>query len=1273
VVIIGEKESRDIPHFRLFNHFFMNIFYPPNLPITSRKDDIIKAVRQHPVVIIAGDTGSGKTTQIAKMCLEAFPENKLLIGCTQPRRIAASTVADRVTEELGEHGHQVGYKIRFHDYTTKTTKIKFMTDGVLLAETRRDRLLAKYGILIIDEAHERNLNIDFLLGYIKRLLPRRPDLKIIITSATIDTLAFSDHFYKAPVLTISGRTYPVTVQYNPVDEDSSVEKMSEIDHCVKTVVDLFLNEARGDILVFLATERDIRECCALLGKRIKEAVILPMFGRLQSGDQKKIFQKFKKTKIVVATNVAETSVTVPGIRYVVDSGLARISFYNVKAKTTSLPVSKISRASCDQRKGRCGRIGPGICIRLYSEEDFDNRPEYTLPEIQRSNLAEVILQMISLKLGNPAEFPFIDPPLSNAVREGYRLLKELGAIAADMKLTKNGRIMSDLPIDPCISRIIIAASENNCLREIKIIASVLAIQDPRIRPAESEKAADTAHKQFVHPHSDFLALLNIWNNFHQVQDKVRSWSKLKKYCKSHYLSFQRMREWFDIHEQLERILTRRKGFTVNESDGSYEQIHKSLLTGFLRNIAVKRNNAIYRGGYNKDLMIFPGSNLFSKGGQWIVAAGFIETARLYALTVATIEPEWIESIAGDLCKYSWSDPRWQKKIGQVIANENVSLFTLQIVAGRKANFGSCHKKNIKDARDIFIQAALVQGDFKGTYPFLQHNLSLIQNWEDTENKLRTRGIIADDLTLHNFYAKRIPNDVYDQKTLDLFLKKRPDDSFLKMEESDVLLRKPEDNILADYPRSINIGSLEVRLEYNFVPGSEQDGVTFRLPIDFSHGVSTHFFEWLVPGLLHEKLTFLIKGLPKNIRKKLVPVAHSVNQILDDITLYSGSLYGAVESSILKQFRIRVRRSDWRANFPHHLQPRFVLFDSSGKDHVIGRDLKKLLEAQNSDDVRKNVEILGSQEQEIVTVWEKRTFTTWAFEGLPETIPLYTQRGDPIGILYPSLVPDPEQGCVKIQFNKNRLAVENQNRTGMLFLYRLQFPAEYKSLKKMCRTSLSSPSALWLFENGLNRNQMLDLLIDFIMRSVFGRSSGTVESLSVFNKKIAEAKSDGLYKNGALICNNIMALLRKRREVRDSIHKVFSDSTRVKFLSGNKKILFEQLIDEIVPPDFFSYGVNTDLENLKRRLQSLSIRLERFSVNPGKDANKEKQLSPHLANLNRLARNKEDLPTDALELFEKYRQMIAEFRILIFSPEIKTCFPVSSKKLQQQWQTLLEKC
>ncbi|MBW1637238.1 MAG: ATP-dependent RNA helicase HrpA [Deltaproteobacteria bacterium] len=1250
----------------------MNIFYPENLPITSHKTNIIEAIKKHRVIIVSGDTGSGKTTQIGKMCLDALPDNKLLVGCTQPRRIAASTVAGRVSEELGSCGSLVGYKIRFHDHTSRSTRIKFMTDGVLLAETRSDPDLLKYGVLIIDEAHERSLNIDFLLGYLKRLLEKRGDLKVIVTSATIDTEAFSRHFNNAPVLSVAGRTYPVTVRYNPPDEEAEKEKQSGIDHCVQTVLDLLSREARGDILVFLPTERDIRECCTLLNQKTEHTVILPMFGRLQTGDQKKIFQNFKKVKVVVATNVAETSITVPGIRYVVDSGLARISYYNTRAKTTSLPVSKISRASCNQRKGRCGRIGPGVCIRLYSEEDYNSRDEYTLPELQRSNLAEVILQMISLKLGNPSHFPFIDPPHGNAIRDGYRLLQELGAITGDMKLTRNGRIMSDLPIDPCISRIILEAVANNCLREIKIIGAALALQDPRIRPAEQANEADNAHKQFSHPHSDFIILLNIWNAFHELQKETRSWSKLKKFCKTHFLSFQRMREWLDLHEQLDRILERRKGFNANKSEGSYEQIHKSLLAGFLRNIAVKRNKSVYQGGYNKSLMIFPGSHQFSRSGQWIIAADFIETSRLFALTVATIEPEWIETAAGNLCKYSWTNPAWHKKTGQVTASENVSLFGLLIITGRKVNFGRSHKKNIAEARDIFIQSALVHGEISGDYHFLNHNLTLVRDWEEAENKLRTRGIVADDLTFHKFYADRISNDVYDRKTFNRFLKRLHNKQLLKMSEEDVLLKKPEENKLADFPPLFNVGSLKLRLEYNFVPGSDEDGVTFRLPVDVACELSPHIFQWLVPGLLHEKLMFLLKGLPKNIRKNLVPVRNSVDRILDDIDLYSGSLYGAVESSILKQFRLLIRRSDWSRELPLHLQPRFSLLDSSGKEIASGRNLKKLIEIGPAE-TPLDMELLAKKDRQMINTWEKEEYTGWEFEGLPEAIPLFNSQGDSSGFLYPSFIPDSGRGIIKIRFDKNLEKVRELNRAGILYLYKLQFSDQHKSLKKFCRSSLTAPSALWLFESGTkNRKETVDSLLNYTMRSIFRPSSAIIEPQQLFEKNIAEIRVQGLYKTGTVIVDDLMNLLRKRREVRDLVSRIFSAQSGGNFLPKDRCNYFNERIDEILGPDFLIKKSHKETESARRQLHSLAIRVERYSINPGKDAGKEEKLSPHLNNLKSLEKMG-DLPDDVLVPLEKYRQMLAEYRISVFSPEIRTSFPVSAKKLQQQWQAVMEKC
>ncbi len=1249
----------------------MNIFYPKNLPIFEHKQSIIETVKDNRVTIIEGETGSGKTTQIAKMCLEAFPDNKKIIGCTQPRRIAASTVAARVAEEMGEMSDIVGYKIRFHDHTKKTTKIKFMTDGVLLAETRQDPLLNNYSVIIIDEAHERNLNIDFLLGILKRLLVKRDDLKIIITSATIDTEAFSNHFDNAPIIRVEGRSYPVSVHYRPLADLENEDKDSAINHCVSVVSELFSQKMQGDILVFLATERDIRECCRLLEHSLCNGIILPMYGRLPTADQKKIFQTYKKTKVVIATNVAETSITVPGIRYVVDSGLARISHYNVRAKTTSLPICKISQSSCNQRKGRAGRLGPGLCIRLYDEEDYEHRDKYTLPEIKRSNLAEVILQMISLQLGDPVNFPFLELPFGNAINEGYRLLYELGAISDARHLTRYGRIMAELPIDPCISRILIEAKNNNCLREIKIIAAVLAIQDPRVRPANQAKIADKCHEKFIHPHSDFMIFLNIWNDFHMLKGRKRSWSTLKKYCKANFLSFQKMREWFDLHDQLKRILSRKKGFVDNIQDGSYEQIHKSLLAGFLRNIARKKEGRKYQGAHNKEVMVFPGSHQFLKSGQWLLAASFIETSNLYALTVATIEPDWIEDIAANLCNYSWSMVHWQKKTGRVVANESVSLYGLVISTEKRVNFAKRDRKNIKEARDIFIRDALVAGELKGTYPFLSHNLSLLTKWQEVEEKLRTRNIIVDDLTLIDFYANIIPENVYDQTTFNKFLKKKR--VTLKMTDDDILLRKPKSRELADYPQYINLGNLKIYLDYHFEPNSEKDGVTYRLPVGYADSISSYRFDWLVPGLLHEKITFLLKSLPKSLRKRLIPISDSVNKLLDDIDIGKGSFFSALETSILKQFRVVINRSDWSKQLPVHLQPRFLLFDLDGREICSGRNLKKLLLNRGNHKSSSTKAILGDNDKNLIGRWNNSEHTTWDFAELPETIISYNEDHKIAGVIYPTLNAKPDRGIVIVSFENNRKIAMANNKEGMLFLYRLQFKEQYKALKKYCSTTFSGPSAQSLVDTVINKKETINKLLTYILRSIFGPLPDFIEKEETFEEKVKRVQGEGLFTTGRTICDNFLILLRKRRAVKETISKIFYNSEKKKMFLPDKKQFFNNLLEEIFPHNYLEKNSAPQFENTLRQLQSLNIRLERFSVNPRKDEQKEKQLAPHLNNIRILAEKYADCPGEFYSYADQYRLMVNELRISIFSPEIKTKKPVSAKKLEQLWRTTLTKC
>ena len=869
------------------------IAYPADLPIVVHRQQIIAAIREHPVVVIAGETGSGKTTQIPKMCLEAGRGLRRLIGCTQPRRIAAITIAARVSEELGDLGPaMVGYKIRFQDHTRRTNRVRFMTDGVLLAEAERDRQLKTYDTIIIDEAHERSLNIDFLLGMLKKILCRRPDLKVIITSATIDTEKFAKHFGGAPIINIAGRTYPVEVRYRPLPENPEEQDAGYLDQAVLAVLELRRFDKPGDILVFMPTERDVRDVVDSLTTAIKDedqrlshhpwptrTEVLPLFGRLAGADQGRIFQPVTGTKIVVSTNVAETSVTVPGIRYVVDPGLARIPFYNVRARTTRMPVAPVSRASADQRLGRCGRVGPGVCVRLYSEEDYLNRPEYTLPEIQRSNLAEVILRMISLALGNPASFPFVDPPAVRAIRDGYSLLAELGAIDEQRRLTDKGRLMARLPLDPRMARMIIAAREENALKEVLVIVAALSIQDPLVRPADHEAEADAAHAPFESPTSDFLTLLAIWTAFQNVLGKTGSWGKVRKFCKTNFLSYQRLREWYEVHEQLSDIIKEEKGFGQNVLPADADAIHRAILSGNLRNIALKKEKNIYQGAQGREIMIFPGSSLFNRGKQWLMAADLVETTRLYARTVAVIEQEWLEPIAGNLCRSSFSSPHWEKKQGQVTALEKVTLFGLIIVAGRKVNYG---RINPVEARQIFIADALVHAELDGHFSFLGRNKALISKLEGMEDRLRQRDIVVDEQAIFLFYDQRLPADVWDRAGLVRLIAAKATDNFLIMTEADLLNREPARDLLAASPETMSAGETLLALSYRFEPGTEDDGVSVTIPFALAAHLDPGRFEWLVPGLLLDKIVLLLKGLPKALRKQLIPIQETAQQLFKEL-------------------------------------------------------------------------------------------------------------------------------------------------------------------------------------------------------------------------------------------------------------------------------------------------------------------------------------------------------------------------------------------------------
>lgn len=1247
----------------------MDFIYPPELPITSFKKEITSLLQKHQVVVIAGDTGSGKTTQLPKMCLENFPELSGVIGCTQPRRIAAVSVSERVKEELGQKADMVGYKIRFHDHTTANTRIKFMTDGVLLAETRQDPLLKKYGVIIIDEAHERSLNIDFLLGYLRRTIAKRPELKLIITSATIDTIAFAKHFQDAPVLQIEGRTYPVDLIYSPPDEND--EESTYLEHCVKIVSNVCEQYPPGDILVFLPTERDIRACSEILQGRAPNHLILPMFGRLQASDQQRIFKQHHKNKIVVATNVAETSITVPGIYYVVDTGLARISSYNPRSRVTSLPVTRVSQASCNQRAGRCGRLGPGICFRLYTKDDYLSRPEFTVPEIQRSNLAEVILQMVTLNLGDPQDFPFLDPPDPSAIRDGYRILRELGALTDSRHLTKYGEIMSRLPIDPVISRIIIEADQKHCLKEIAIIAAALAIQDPRVRPADKEQLADEAHKVFSHPQSDFIALLNIWNSYH-ISDKKFSWSRLKRFCTENFLSFQRMREWIDLHEQLRRILKKHAGFHLNDKDGSYEELHRSLLTGFFRQCARRKKGNMYQGCTNHEVMIFPGSSLFSKSGDWIISGAFIETSRLYALTVATIEPEWIEDSAKPFCSYSWSNTRWQKKTGQVAADETVSLGGLVIISGRTVNFGRRNKKNIAEARTIFIQKALVEQKITGTFPFLSHNSKLINKWQEAEHKLRKRDIVIEDSAIFDFYHNRLPLDIYDRYTL-IRLLKRQRGKDLFMTEQDVLLRTPENKELADYPLSLSHGSTEINLSYCFEPGNPIDGVSALIPEYLLESLKSDVFDWLVPGLLQEKTVFLIKGLPKKIRKHLIPVNRTVDRILDSFVMYRGNYLKELSAAIFKMSSITIHPGDWPNPLPYHLRMRFVILDSAGVELISGHDLKLLSKEFHSSVPRKIEKHLHKNDEIFISRFKDRIFTTWDFDGVPDRIPVYTKENKVAGYLFAALHAHPEKQGVVLSYVETREEAINTNLTGTHYLLQLAFREQFKRLKKHCNIILSGPSTIWFTSVISGNRKISDSLIDYVIRLLFGTNFEPVIDKQEFDLIVERVKKNGFFREGQIIVDQILSLLRQRKEVHDLItrYETLSAKTGTKHPS-----LFSDLhlqLNEIMSSDFLDRFSPNQFEDFSRYLKSLAIRTERAYANPLKDKKKQEQIAFHSNNLLIFRQKITDAHDECQELYREYQRLVAEFRVSLFSPEIKTATIVSEKKVNLMWKQLSSTC
>jgi ATP-dependent helicase HrpA len=1227
------------------------VHFPGALPITAKRHEIVRAIKENPVVIISGETGCGKSTQIPKMCLEAGRGIAGKIACTQPRRIAAITIAHRIAEELGETiGRSVGYKIRFQDKTSPEAYIKIMTDGMLLAETQSDHRLYEYDTFIIDEAHERSLNIDFLLGITKTLLAARPELKIIITSATLDTEKFSKAFDSAPVIHIGGRMYPVEVEYMPAESFSQdVEDADYIDMAVHAVDRLKSKKQRGDILIFMPTEQDILETCERLeGKKYAVTTILPFYARLPVSEQGRVYS-VTGPKIVVATNVAETSLTIPGIKYVIDTGLARISQYQPGTRINSLPISPISQASADQRKGRCGRVEEGLCIRLYSEEDYESRLPFTPPEILRSNLAEVILRMLFLGLGHPSEFPFVDRPHQKNIKDGFETLLEVGAITGkgrEYELTSLGRQMARLPLDPKISRMLLEAQKEDCLREVVIIASALSIRDPRERPPDKAGLADQAQAPFAHPDSDFLTVLNIWDRYHSASEDMASQSKRKKFCREHFLSFARMREWVFVHDQIISILKEQKipSARTEKADLSaslYAGIHRSILSGFLSNIATHKEKNIYIAAKSREVMIFPGSTLFNKSKPWIAAAEMVKTSRLFARTVAKIDPAWLEELAGDECRYSCSEPRWEKNQGEVRAKERVTLFGLEIVSGRDVSYGP---KNPEDAHKIFVRDGLVEGRIKEPPAFLPHNLNMQKKISEIEEKMRRRDIMVNEDAIADFYSQRLAG-IYDVRGLEKRIRQMGSDDFLKMREKDLLLSRPDESELALYPDELAMGGRLFQASYKFAPGEDDDGVTLAIPSTQIKGIPAEALEWGVPGYFKEKIAALIKGLPKRYRKLLMPLSDTADIIVKEMPQTDLSLFNTLAEFVGKRFHADIPAAEWaKADIPKHLKTRVAVTDYEGRNLVAGRDLDELRHAALISYMPEDsVEWRSAREK-----WEREGLTSWDFGDLPESIPV-----GPFMTAYPAL--EAGEKCANIRLFKNREEALSSHEKGVEALLLLRFARDLWFMRRyLILPEEYEKTSLYFGGKSAVEKRMLDNL----QREVFRRNLRTEKEFEAY----AESTVWALFEKGHALRVTLVNILDAFQRTRRALQNIEASSRSNRAaVAICQRIRME--LQALLPKNFLEIYPLDRLNHLPRYLSSLEVRAERGKNDPEKDRKKAEQVTPFFEAYRRMEEEiRAETSPEKKKAVAEFGRMVEEFKVSLFAPELKTAFPISAKRL-----------
>ncbi|WP_055568365.1 ATP-dependent RNA helicase HrpA [Streptomyces atriruber] len=1243
------------------------ITYPEQLPVSQKKDEIAEAIRDHQVVIVAGETGSGKTTQIPKICMELGRGVRGMIGHTQPRRIAARTVAERVADELNTPlGEAVGWKVRFTDQVGADTFVKLMTDGILLAEIQTDRELRAYDTIIIDEAHERSLNIDFLLGYLAQLLPKRPDLKVVITSATIDPERFSRHFGDAPIVEVSGRTYPVEVRYRPLLEEDGDDSDRDQITAITDAVEELQAEGKGDILVFLSGEREIRDTADALNKKnYRFTEVLPLYARLSHAEQHRVFQQHTGRRIVLATNVAETSLTVPGIKYVIDPGTARISRYSHRTKVQRLPIEAVSQASANQRKGRCGRTSDGICIRLYSEDDFLSRPEFTDAEILRTNLASVILQMTAAGLGDIEKFPFIDPPDHRNIRDGVQLLQELGALDPTQKdpkkrLTQQGRKLSQLPVDPRLARMVLEADKNGCVREVMVIAAALSIQDPRERPSEKQAQADQQHARFKDETSDFLAFLNLWR-YVREQQKERGSSSFRRMCKAEYLNFLRIREWQDIYTQL-RTVAKQMGIHLNEEDAPEQHVHISLLSGLLSHIGMKdvkeskdsdpkqrggRNE--YLGARNAKFAVFPGSALFKKPPRFIMSAELVETSRLWARVNARIEPEWVEPLAQHLLKRTYSEPHWEKDQAAVMAIEKVTLYGVPIVTDRKVNYG---RIDPEVSRDLFIRNALVEGDWRTHHKFFAANRRLLTEVEELEHRARRRDILVDDETLFDFYDQRVPEHVVSGAHFDSWWKKkhREEPELLDFERSMLINEKAGDVSKDDYPDSWRQGQLKFKVTYQFEPGADADGVTVHIPLQVLNQVTDEGFDWQIPGLREDVVIELIRSLPKPIRRNYVPAPNFAKAFLERAVPLQEPLHVTLARELQRMVGVPVSPEDFDlTRVPDHLKITFRITDERRKKLAEDKDLEAL-KVRLKPKARQALSQAAAATAERTggAAVERTGLTDWTIGTLTRVFE--TRRaGQPVKA-YPALVDDGDTVSVRLFDTEAEQVLAMWRGTRRLILRNIPVnPAKFASDK------LSNQQKLALSANP--HGSMQALFDDCAMAAadkLIADFGGPVWDEASYRKLFEKVRAE-IVDTTVRAVGQVQQVLAAWQACERRLK-----STKSPTLLANLTDVREQL-NSLIKPGFATETGLRRLPDLMRYMVAADRRLQQMPTNVQRDTSRMQKVhemrDEYLRLLEQMPQGR-PVPQEVLDI----RWMVEELRVSYFAHALGTAYPVSDKRI-----------